>query len=121
MEKNKQGPLPAPKAHAAQELIKARVRPSNRYGGVEAGGIVNVPPSELKRVPHALIALEDEQREMEEASKPKAPSSGTVLFRGLKASRLAAAKAAEESRAIQVRKQMETLGVQLAEPKGKQG
>lgn len=60
--------LPRPPA-TERPLIRARVRESNHYGGFDAGEVVEVPASEIKRVPHCLISLEDEAQRQAEAQR----------------------------------------------------
>jgi hypothetical protein len=69
--KQQQTKAPAPK------LVKARVKPGNRYGTREGtageGEIVEVDPSELELVQHCLESLDAEKaREVERVKKDEA-------------------------------------------------
>jgi len=107
------GPLPAPKAQADGPLVKARVRPGNKYGGEPAGSVVEVAAAEIKRVPHALISLDDEEKQRAEAAKPKEPNTGTQMFRALKKSAVLANEARQRAKAAALRQHFKALGVEI--------
>lgn len=66
---------PKQKPQAAPvKLIKARVRPHNKYGSHSAGDVLDVEEKELRLVPWCLIALDEERKQAEEAKR--SPSSG---------------------------------------------
>jgi hypothetical protein len=56
-----------PKVEAPPEIVKARVL--SNYGGHSPGEVVEVDVREVRRVPHALITLDDEQRRREEQAQ----------------------------------------------------
>lgn len=114
MEKAKSNP---PKVAAEGEpLIKARVRPGNTYGkgdGAVAGSIVEVTARELKRVPHALISLEQEALEKQVAAQPKEKTPAQKMFRKFKNAAKASAQAQKQARAQQMREHLAMLGIEV--------
>jgi hypothetical protein len=57
----------APKVEAPPELVRARVLAN--YGGHSPGEVIEIDLREVRRVPHALITLDDEQRRREEEAQ----------------------------------------------------
>lgn len=106
----------AKKAAPAKEsapLIRAKVRPGCSYGGQPAGTLVDVSAKELHICAHILIAVDEEARLREEASKPTEPTPAQLQFRALRESMVAGARASEEAKRENMRKHLETLGLSV--------
>jgi hypothetical protein len=85
----------------APALIKARVRQHHRYSGQNAGSIVEVDARELRKCSHALISLEDEAREQQEAAEQaKKPTEAQAVYRGLREQALKNRRLVEEATAV---------------------
>ena len=69
MDTKQQTKAPAPTA--APKLVKARVKPGNRYGAAAAGEIVEVEPIELETCAHALESLDAVKAKEAQVEKAK--------------------------------------------------
>lgn len=47
----------------APKLVKVKVRENNKYGSYVAGDVFDIDETELKKVPHCLISVEEEKKQ----------------------------------------------------------
>ena len=101
-------------ATTAPGTVRARVRPNNKYGGVAAGGIVEVDARELVSCRHALISL-DEEAATEAAAKAPPPKTEAQQFYGrLKKQAIEAANQREIALRERRRRELEGLGLKVS-------
>jgi hypothetical protein len=88
-------------AKPVAKLIKARVKPGNKYGMATEGEIVEVEASELDLVPHCLESLDAEkQREAEKVKAVEADAERLKVLADRRAALFAARDAAIAGRKI---------------------
>jgi hypothetical protein len=86
------------KVEVPVELVHVRV--ISNYGGHEPGSIIEVDARELRRVPHALIALTEEERRRDEEAQRQAQQTATRTQDPFRKMREAFARGAEEARRV---------------------